>query len=627
MERCLQEFRVRGVKTNIPFLLNLVTHPTFLAGDVHDAVPRRDARAVPASRSARTARRKLLTYIAEVIVNGHPEVNAARLPAGRGVAGRAGRIRRSALPADVAEGHARPASRNSGPEKFAAVGARAEAAARHRHDLPRRPPVAAGHADAHLRHARASPTATPRAHADLFSLEMWGGATFDTSMRFLKESPWDRLARAPRARSRTSSSRCCCGRERRRLHELPRQRRHGVRQGVGRSAGIDLFRIFDALQLAAEPEARRSRPSARPDAICEAAICYTGDILDPKRDKYTLELLRRPGEGAGEARRAHPRHQGHGRPVQAVRRREAGQGAARGGRHADPLPHARLGRRAGRVVPAGRGGGRRHRRRRVRLDVRADHPAEPERARRGAAVHRPRHRPRLRRPAARRPTTGRTSASYYAAVRDRPDCASRPRSTATRCPAGSTRTCISRRKSLGLGDRWPEVCRMYAEVNQLFGDIVKVTPTSKVVGDMALFMVANNLTPERRARPEARAGVPRIGGRVLRGQARPAAGRVPGGAAEARPARPQADRPTGPARRCRRPTSTPRAQKLEQKLGRTADRPATCCRYLLYPQVFADFAAHQAKYSDTSACCRRRSSSTAWSRARKSASRSSRARR
>src|SRR5262249_32259803 len=125
------------------------------------------------------------------------------------------------------------------------------------------------------------------AHADLFSLEMWGGATFDTSMRFLKESPWERLAevrervpnilfpmllRAPDALGGSN---------------LP----HTVLQKFVRlsaEAGIDIFRIFDAnnwlpnLQVALDA-------SLRTGAICEAAICYTGDILNPQRGKYGLK--------------------------------------------------------------------------------------------------------------------------------------------------------------------------------------------------------------------------------------------------------------------------------------------------------------------------------------------------
>ena len=171
-------------------------------------------------------------------------------------------------------------------------------------------------------------------------------------------------------------------------------------------------------------------------------------------------------------------------------------------------------------------------------------------------------------------------------------------------------------------DRWPEVCRMYAEVNQMFGDIVKVTPTSKVVGDMALFMVANNLTPGRRARTATRElAFPESVVEFFEGQL----GQPPGGFPKKLQKRVLRGRKpmTGPARRqpCRRPISPPREPSWKD---RSADgqRPrrgdATCCIRACSPTSPPTSASIR-----TPACCRRRSSSTAWSRARKSASTSS----
>ena len=158
---------------------------------------------------------------------------------------------------------------------------------------------------------------------ELFSLEMWGGATFDTSMRFLKECPWQRLADL-----------------RERIPNILFQMLLRASNAVGYTnypdnvveafvkesaqAGIDLFRIFDSLNWV--PNMRLAMDAVlETGALCEAAICYTGDILDPSRPKYNLELLRRSGQGAGEDGCAHPGHQGHGRPVQALRGRDAGR--------------------------------------------------------------------------------------------------------------------------------------------------------------------------------------------------------------------------------------------------------------------------------------------------------------
>jgi pyruvate carboxylase len=165
-------------------------------------------------------------------------------------------------------------------------------------------------------------------------------------------------------------------------------------------------------------------------------------------------------------------------------------------------------------------------------------------------------------------------------------------------PGGQYTNLYQQAQALGLEGRWREVCRMYAEVNRMFGDIVKVTPTSKVVGDMALFMVANNLTPEEvvqgpreLAFPESvveffegRLGTPpggfpeQLQRRVLRGR-KPITGR-PGASL------PPADFAATKA-------------ELEKRLGRPAD-DRDAVTHLLYPRVFPELAAHQARYSDTS---------------------------
>src|SRR5262249_55919937 len=175
-------------------------------------------------------------------------------------------------------------------------------------------------------------------------------------------------------------------------------------------------------------------------------------------------------------------------------------------------------------------------------------------------------------------------------------------------PGGQYTNLYQQSQALGLASRWPEVCRMYAEVNHLFGDIIKVTPTSKVVGDMALFMVANNLTQadvlkgdRELAFPESvvelfegRLGQPPGGfpralqKRVLRGR-KPLRGR-PG--ATTRP-------PAGPAPLPPPPVSRPPRRELERQLqGPVSERDVVT--HLLYPRVAPELTAHQAKYSDTS---------------------------
>ncbi len=284
MERSLQEFRVRGVKTNIPFLLNLITHPDFLAGGcTTNFIDEKPELFKLATRQDRAS--KLLHYIAEVIVNGHPLIPVK--PAG---------VRREPIHVSVLE--SAPGTRTSpppgtrdklkelGPEKFAAW-----VLAQKRLFIT----------DTTFRDAHQSLLATRmRTHdmlriapfyaarlSGLFSLEMCGGATFDVAMRFLRESPWDRLAdlreRVPNILFQMLlRSASAVG-----YTNYPD---NVVRAFVKESAqaGIDLFRVFDALNglpnLELAVEAVRDAGK-----LCEASVCYTGDLFDPTRPKYDLK--------------------------------------------------------------------------------------------------------------------------------------------------------------------------------------------------------------------------------------------------------------------------------------------------------------------------------------------------
>ena len=190
MERCLQEFRIRGVKTNIPFLINLVTHPKFRRRRLHDAISRRDARAVPVQGAAQDRATKLFNYLADVIVNGHPLVK--KKPEQHAPRGRRP-CRRSTTEQPVPAGHARQAAANWGPSDSAAGSSKqkrlliTDTTFRDAHQS-----LLATRVRTHDMLAIAD--AYARLVPQLFSIEMWGGATFDTAMRFLKECPWQRLA-------------------------------------------------------------------------------------------------------------------------------------------------------------------------------------------------------------------------------------------------------------------------------------------------------------------------------------------------------------------------------------------------------------------------------------------------
>ena len=484
MERCLQEFRVRGVKTNIPFLINLVTHPTFLDGQCTtrfiDETPELFQFAARRDRATQAPAR---TW-ARSIVNGHPLVkDRPRGDAARAGAGAARSIHQQAPP----PGTRQQASSSWAPKKFAEWVSQQKPLLVDRHDVSRCPSVAAGHAVAHARHAARSPTPMPGSCPSLFSLEMWGGATFDTAMRFLKEVPWQRLAelreripnilfqmllRASNAVGYANYPDNVVA-----SSASAKRRRRGwtcsassIRSTGCRTCGWRWRRCSSTAASARRPSATRATSSI------------------PQRPKYDLKYyveLAKELEKMGAHILAIKDMAGLCKPYAAellvkTLKQEIG------------IPihfhtHDTSGMQAASMLEGGRSGAR-HRRRGDGRRCRADVAAEPERARRGAAVHDARHGRRRRQPAAAWPTTGRRSASSTA-VRKRHAGRRRRPVSATRCPAGSTRTCMSRRGRWAWPTRWEEVCRAYAEVNQLLGDIVKVTPSRKAVGDLALFLV------------------------------------------------------------------------------------------------------------------------------------------
>jgi pyruvate carboxylase len=617
MERCLQEFRVRGVKTNIPFLLNLVTHPDFLAGRVTTRfldetpalfqLPQRQDRAT-----------KLLTYIGDVTVNGHPEIKGGkpkgipREPAPVPLIAASGRSR---LPggteAPDAAGHAEGPARQAGPteniipagtrDKFMALGP--ERFARWVLDEQRLLLTDTTFRDAHqsllatrmrTHDMLAIAPVYARQHAGLFSLEMWGGATFDTSMRFLKESPWDRLAEL-----------------RERVPNILFQMLLRAANAVGYAnypdnvvqafvkeaaqAGIDLFRIFDALNYG--PNLQLAIDAVRGTGmLAEAAVCYTGDILDPNRHKYNLKYyvaLAKDLEKMGANLLAIKDMAGICKPL-------AAQVLVRALKQEVGIPihfhtHDCAGGQVAALLFAAEEG----------IDV-VDAAMGPF----SGLTSQPNLNTLVESLRCTERATGldferlQDTADYWEAVRRyyRPFESGQLAPSADvylhEMPGGQYTNLHQQAQALGLESRWHEICHTYAEVNKLFGDLIKVTPTSKVVGDMALFMVGNNLTPEdvlsgKRdlAFPESvveffsgRLGQPPGGfpeelqRRVLRGR-KPIEGR------------PGATLPPADFDGTRR--------QLEKQFQRPAsDRDVVT--HLLYPRVFPDFVEHQRTYSDTS---------------------------
>jgi pyruvate carboxylase len=597
MERSLQEFRVRGVKTNIPFLLNLVTHPKFLDGSVTtkflDETPELFKFANRQDRATR-----LLTYIADVIVNGHPEVKGKDIPkltSGKGEvpfhALPVGQLV-SGKPSNLPEG-TRDIFKKLGAQKFA------EWVRSQKRLLI---------TDTTMRDAHQSLLATrmrtydmlhiapeyARRHADLFSLEMWGGATFDTSMRFLKESPWDRLAKL-----------------RERVPNILFQMLLRAASAVGYSnypdnvvksfvkesadAGMDIFRIFDACNWL--PNLQLAIDAVRDtNAIAEAAICYTGDILDPKRDKYTLKYFVELAKDLVKA----GTHMLAIKDMAGLLKPYAAKKLVKALREEVNIPihfhtHDSAGGQLAAYMMAAEEG--------VDIVDCAFAPlsgvtAQPSLNALAEAMRFHERDPKFSFDELQK------TAIYWDEVRTfyKPFEAGQLAASADvylhEMPGGQATNLMQQAKSLGLGDRWPDVCRMYAAVNLMFGDIVKVTPTSKVVGDMALFMLANNIQPADVLDAKREIAFPESVVEFFEGKL----GLPPGGFPPAlqnrilRGKKPLTER----AGASLPPADFAAAKKLiEPKLKRQPNNQDTVS-YLLYPKVYLEYIEQQNRFSDLS---------------------------
>jgi pyruvate carboxylase len=483
MDRALREFRIRGVKTNIPFVENVVNHPKFRAGEVTTAFledypelfrfPSRGDRAT-----------KLLSYIGDVILNGNPEVKGKQIPQGL----------ETAVPPTV-PGIEPPAGtrqllKKLGPKKFAAW------ARKEKRLLITDTTFRDAHQSLMATRARtydllATASAVAQRLPNLFSVEMWGGATFDTSLRFLREDPWQRLRELRELIPNICFQMLLRGANAVGYASYPDNViKEFVRESYAQ--GIDIFRIFDSLNSI--DNMRVSIDAAlESGGVCEAAICYTGDILDGHRPKYSLKYyitMAKQLEKLGAHFLAIKDMAGLCKPYAAFElveklREEIG------------IPihfhtHDTSGLNAASILKAADAG----------VDVAdaavAAMSGGTSQPNLNAIVESLRHTPRDTELDV---ETLNQCSDYWETVRTYYlPFDSGPKSGSARLyqheiPGGQYTNLREQATAMGLGHRWREVERMYADVNQLFGDIVKVTPSSKVVGDMTLFLMAKEMTP------------------------------------------------------------------------------------------------------------------------------------
>ena len=483
MDRALREFRIRGVKTNIPFLENVIEDSTFRSGDAHTKlidsqpslfsfIPKRD-RAT-----------KLLNYLSDLTVNGNPGAKNWR-PAKP--------FAQPRIPNSASVPPTSPSSReillNQGPEAFSKwIGEQKRLLCT---DTTMR--------DAHqsliatrmrtfdmLNIAEAYAKRTP----DLFSMEMWGGATFDTSMRFLKEDPWDRLRELRERIPNICFQMLFRGSNAVGYSNYPDNVVAGFVKHAADS-GMDIFRIFDSLNYLPNMRVAMEAVREHGKSVCEAAVCYTGDITNPNRAKYSLKYyidkakeLEKMGAHIlcikDMAGLCHPAaitklvstlKQEIGIPIHFHTHDTSGLNAA------SIMAAADAGVDIADMALASMSGSTSQPNLNSVCAAMGGHERDP-----GLDIE----------------TLNEFSDYWEEILTHYEPFYSAPRSGTAEVylhemPGGQYTNLKEQANGMGLGHRWQEIAHTYADVNQLFGDIVKVTPSSKVVGDMTMLLVTQDL--------------------------------------------------------------------------------------------------------------------------------------
>jgi pyruvate carboxylase len=483
MVRNLQEFRIRGIKTNIPFLENVVKHKNFRSGNYDtsfiDSSP--ELFMFPVRKDRGT---KMLSYIGNVTINGFPGIEKKKKPV----------FDKPRIPVTDSL-HVQSGTKQILDERGA------EGLVKWIKEQPEVLLTDTTFRDAHQSLLATRVRTTDLKHIaeptslllpDMFSLEMWGGATFDVAYNFLKEDPWDRLLTLRKQIPNVLFQMLLRASNAVGYKNYPD---NVIREFVEKSAyaGIDVFRIFDSLNWVKGMEVaiQAVRDTGK---IAEAAICYTGDILDTSRPKYNLNYYK---DLAKEL-------QNQGAHILAIKdmagllKPQAAYQLISELKETIDIPiHLHTHDTSGngiftyaKAIEAG-----------VdivdtALSTMAGLTSQPSANTLYYALEGNDRKPKV-------DIKALEQLSYYwEDVRKYyHDFESGMMSPHTEVyqhemPGGQYSNLQQQAKAVGLADQWEDVKEMYARVNHMFGDIVKVTPSSKVVGDMALYMVQNDLTEE-----------------------------------------------------------------------------------------------------------------------------------
>jgi pyruvate carboxylase len=590
MDRALREFRIRGVKTNIPFLENVIEDETFRTGQAHTKLI--DTKSslfnfkIKRDRATRT-----LAYLSDITINGNPSAKNWRPPSP---------LPAATIPAKRDSGYASNKQTKHlltelGPEKFT------------QWILDQKRLLIT---DTSMRDAHQSLIATRMRGLDmlhiaetyssnlpqLFSLENWGGATFDTAMRFLSEDPWERLRQLREKVPNILFQMLFRGSNAVGYSNYPDNVVAGFVKHAADS-GMDIFRIFDSLNYLPNMKVAMEAVRDHGKVLCEAAICYTGDILDEKRDKYSLKYYVAKAKEL-EAMGAH---------ILAIKdmaglcKPQAAYNLVKALKEEIGIPihfhtHDTSGLNAASVIAAARAG----------VDI-ADLAV--------ASLSGSTSQPNLNSVCAALANSEQDPGLDLEALNEVSDYWEevlgfyKPFDSAPRAgtaevydhemPGGQYTNLREQANAMGLGHRWREIARTYADVNQLFGDIVKVTPSSKVVGDMAMFLITRGIKTDdvAKLKPGSIDWPESVIDMLSGGLGQPDGGwpvdvqKVVLGNKKATTKRPG---------ELAEPIDLDATlSELTAKLGREASGD-DLYSHLMYPQVFADFVAFRKKYDDLS---------------------------
>jgi pyruvate carboxylase len=484
MTRCLQEYRIRGVKTNIRFVENIVNHEVFKKGEATvNFIPEHPE--LFKFIRGRDRATKIVKFLGEITVNGNPDVKFVD---------DSKELLKPVVPEYQRFGAYPKGTKDLlnelGPERFA--------------EWLRKEKII-HYTDTTMRDAHQSLFATrmrsydmlrvaesyAKNHPDIFSFEVWGGATFDVALRFLHEDPWNRLAELRKAIPNVLLQMLIRGSNGVGYKAYPDNM---VEAFVEKSweTGVDIFRIFDSLNWMKGIGPCIEYVRSRTEGIAEGAMCYTGDILDPERSKYDLKYylqLAKDIENAGAHILAIKDMAGLLKPYAATELVTALKDTVKIPIHLhthdtsalQPATYLKAIEAGVDVVDVALGSisGLTSQPNfnsiveMMRFNER-EHPMD---------IH-----------------TLNEFSNYFDRVRDYyyPFESGLKASTASvfehEIPGGQYSNLKPQAIALGLADKFEDIKLMYGEVNQLFGDVVKVTPSSKVVGDMALYLVSNGFT-------------------------------------------------------------------------------------------------------------------------------------